>query len=472
MECRQKIKKLNNIIRVSVLVFGFLIGSSHASLTELSSWGAVSGGLAGSGVSGISSDALSMTLNPAHLSTSFSTLSHENKNQRLQFTYGLIFLNTQLDSLSNITLQNSTTADATLKGDLHYDIDKIFGQIAGANYLLSDADWRPSLGFNTYLPINSILSVDSGEAYQPEYPLYRSRYQRPQVEIAFSGKIRQGIQLGMGLHIGTNLNSKGIATLQTDSQKPSQLRLISKAETRAAPSLGILLYDFNKDIHDSFWSFGFTTRLPLENANRLTIESQAYALLGADLGFNFSGKSALFYDPLTLTAGTTLHYLPTTKLILELQYAFWSQYQSPTIEIVDAYNNCVGSGCGFQITKSNLAPLNIRNILIPRLAHEWTLRPGIQLRCGYSYKPSIFKSVPSASNSQNFLDPAKHTFSLGAGVQVNSDATRPISLDFYTSLQTIRSQSVTKDQADLIGAPGYLTGGKILGGGVSLNITL
>ncbi len=95
-------------------------------------------------------------------------------------------------------------------------------------------------------------------------------------------------------------------------------------------------------------------------------------------------------------------------------------------------------------------------------------------------RPSIFSDPNGPTEGGNYLDPAKHSLTLGWGLKYQHflGFETGCQLDFNVLFQHLPVQHVVKSPgnevgnlSDLkIGAPGYDAGGNILGGGVSLSL--
>jgi long-subunit fatty acid transport protein len=222
----------------------------------------------------------------------------------------------------------------------------------------------------------------------------------------------------------------------------------------------------------STWSFGSVLRLPLTTRNESRIDSGTGVFTGYPaLDANFDAEGAAFYDPLTLELGTQIQTSESSKLLLEIDFQAWSKYETPYLKLSNPSGVIVSTG--------NVPVYQTRDILIPRVGHEIDLETW-KLRAGYSYKPSIFSSLPTGAG--NYLDPPSHRFAAGAGIKFDTflGFASPYFLDFHLSYCHLASQTITKTAGNeggvasdsKIGAPGYTAGGKIWGGGVSLSLEL
>ena len=246
-----------------------------------------------------------------------------------------------------------------------------------------------------------------------------------------------------------------------------------------APNSGLKSPTDPEPQHIGSFSLGSVLRFPLASSNSMILKSGARALGDiATLDFNFAAASALFYDPWSLEVGGSVEYLPDSRLFLQVDYELWSKYQVPALNISNPSTDTSVPG-GINISPGVAPSYHFRNIIVPRVGHEYTLSNGTALRVGYSFKPSILSGTPTEAG--NYLDPARHSFTAGVGFKfkrfLGFDA--PWSLDTHLAYQWLVTQHITKSPGDelgigtgdeKIGAPGYDAGGKVYGGGISLTL--
>lgn len=453
-----------------ILIEIFNIQQSFANVGEAYGLGSRAGALMAAGAS-TPMGAMSAYYNPAALSLP--------TGKRFQFSFGLLLMEPEFKSISNVVVENNYTSDKVPAryGNVDTSYRSTFGQAMALSYQFEE--WRHlSLGLSTFLPLNQTAYLDTGEAFIPEYVMYRSRTQRPQIDYGMGIETLENLFFGAGLHIGFSITSNASLFIQTQSDKPSTMRFIASMKPKAGPFFSLLYTTPPQASGRRIFTGGLVFRFPLKSEYDGTFSSGARVLgnLGA-LDFNFAGVSALNYDPLTIEIGVTTAYLETARLITQVDYQEWSKFESPAIYIQQpTTSKCEGSGCGVTISPGKNPLFTFKNIWIPRIAHEYDLNDHTTLRVGYGYRPGILEAPTGAGN---FLDPPKHMFSAGAGLKFQHflGFNCPYELDLHASYHLLVTQSITKtptnekgDPADSkIGSPGYEAGGKVYGGGASLS---
>jgi len=452
------------------LIFLIVQPNTHASIGDTYGFSSLNSALGLSTVAGDPSS-FSAYKNPATLSLM--------KDKKLLLGFGLVAAKPSFKEINNVVIENEFTSDKLRTGSVNTSYRATFGQTLSALLQLSPSFYNLNIGIVAYLPFNSFAYMDTGETYIPEYILYRSSTQKPEVHIGIGFNPFENIYLGLGLQVAFSVTSEAHVFLQTDESKPSTMRFIASQKLQANPYFGFL-YNNNS------WSIGGTVRLASRSLNDMTLYSGARAFGDfAALDFNFNAQSTLYYDPFSIEMGTAYSWTTHSKSYLQLDFQQWNNYQPPSLNIknpetgqCEDESGTTGCSQGVNITASINPDYDLKNIFIPRIGHEIKY-PWATLRVGYSYKPSIFKSLPTESG--NFLDPAKHSVSFGTGhtfktlfgVQV------PWQLNWHLSYHLLSSENITKSQGDengsgsedlKIGAPGYDTGGYVYSGGVTLSM--
>ncbi len=320
---------------------------------------------------------------------------------------------------------------------------------------------------------------DSGEAYVPEYILYRADTNRPAFDFGLGGRLSDHFNLGVGLHLAYAVTSDVSVFLQTNPDHPSSMRFSASEKVKASPYLGALLFPTDKP---QDWSIGAVVRFPLTTNYNLQVNTAASLLADfAALDFNFAAMGALFYDPLALELGTAFRHSSWGRLYLQVDYQFWSNYQPPALTIVNpAVTNCTGGGCagGIQITPGQNTAPSFKNIIVPRIGEEIEISNKTTLRLGYSRRPSIIDGIDAGIG--NMLDPGVNLFNVGTGFHFTHFLSYdiPCTLDLNLAYDVLDSFHVTKTAGDesgnpsgsKIGSPGYDAGGSQIGGGASLTL--
>ena len=181
--------------------------------------------------------------------------------------------------------------------------------------------------------------------------------------------------------------------------------------------------------------------------------------------------SADLFQPWQLTAGAALRLRRTLLLTFDVTYARWSEFPVPaamlTLAIdIGSFNNKV------MLPAPRTYPASgFHDIVIPHAGVEWrawqrsTL--GLDLRGGYSYEPT---PAPEQIGESNFADADKHTFSVGAGVELSrltAILPRPLAIDVHAAVTYLPARANRKvDALDRVGD--FVADGVIVQLGVTL----
>jgi hypothetical protein len=430
-----------------------MASQSSANIGEAFGLGSRSASLSGAGFTS-QFNSFSAYSNPATLSSGEKTFS---------FEYGFIFMSPSFTPITGIITQNTFTLDSNTTGDIDLGPNEYrptMGQILGVNFSILKTNPRISIGAATFLPFNQTMYLDTGFLYLPEYVMYRSRTQRPQLDMGVGVELGNGFHIGAGFHLGFILTSNADITLQNDSSKTSAMRFLSSLKPAVSPHLG-LMYG------SGYWKAGIVARFPQASTADMTVRSRARmtTLPAAFLDFNFNALSALQYDPGTLELGGSYEIPHLLTLFMQFDFQNWNAFQIPAMNVKNSDNS------GVVITNSVMPTYSFNNIWIPRVGIEAALGSS-KIRFGYAYHPSILNGG-TPSGLGNTIDPPSHRLSAGYGLELKDFLGIGVStLDIHLSYHQLVSGHVTKTSATEIGSPGYDTGGRILGGGLSLSLML
>ncbi len=446
----------------------------HANVGEFVGFGSRVAGLAGAGVAG-NAGAFSAYHNPAELGV--------ETDQRLLFSWGFVFVQPTFRPITNVVTQNLFNSDGVNQGNVDTSYRSTLGQEIGISYRLIPDFYNFTFGLVTFLPLDAVAFMDTGEAYIPEYFMYRARTQRPQVEAAMGMDLGKGFHLGGGLHFGFSLTGNASAFINTQSGTASSMRFATSLKPKAAPYFGLL---YASPEHSDSFGMGLVFRLPVASDNTMVLNSAARVFGDfAAVDFNFTALSTLFYDPMALELGGAWKHSSWGKAYAQVDYQVWSAFTPPAMLIqqpqtTNCKDNSATHPCNtVKISAGRIPQYRYYDVVVPRFGEEIALSDGAIFRMGYAYRSSIFGGEVS-NGEGNYLDPAKHMFNLGLGLKFNHFLAFAIQnyLDFHFSYQYLVLQHIVKTPGNetgnmsdsKIGSPGYDAGGSLLGGGVSLSL--
>lgn len=454
-----------------------MLPQAHANVGD-TGFGSRSAALAGAAAAW-GSDGYAAYSNPASLG-----LGPDGEHRKLTLAYGWLLQDPNFKPIQNVTIENNYTSDRESTGNVDTGYRPAIGQVIGATALLNPEWMNLTGGITLYTPFDTLGFTDTGETYIPEYVLYRARTQRPQIEVGVGASPSERLHFGLGLHIAFGISANGTVFLQARSGSPSTMRVNASVKPKASAVAGWLLTSEVPQGRNGSWSIGQVLRTPNSADAELAFNSSARAFGDlAALDIRFAAESAIFYDPLTLESGLSWQHSPNKRFYAQLDIQAWRSFHSPALNIKAPEDTCDITGGGscsnLIINPSSLPSLPMQNILIPRLAEEWTL-DSVTLRAGYAYRQSIFAALPTGAG--NFLDPPKHLLNVGAGWMLRDflGSGREVALDVNLGYQQLLTQKIQKSPLNekgeaatsKIGAPGYSAGGRVWSGGATLTMAI
>lgn len=444
-----------------VLVMANLLAlNANANIGDTFGFGSRAASLGGATVSG-GADGYSAYSNPGLLSLPSS--------QRIQVSYGVLYMQPEFEPIERVLTENTTTSDRPTYASVPVDYPSTLGQELGITAHIAPEFMNLSAGLVTYFPLSTIGTLDSGDPFLPEYVLYRSRTQRPQIDFSVGAELSKWLSFGAGVHFAFAVNSEATMILQTAADKISSMRVRTEMKPKVGPYFGIHLAPPPVMTAHPDWGLGLVVRLPVSSPTYFEISTGTRAIGGtAIVDFNLSATSVAQYDPLALEVGGNLKTGPRGRFFWQVEYQRWEAYEKPAVEI----EACKTRPCSINLQSSGNPHQPFRDIIVPKAGEEWDLSPTTAFRVGYSYRPSPLRD--SYTGSSNYLDPPKHIFGAGLGFKFQTllGAKAPNHLDFHLSYHLLEEQKINKSSSSDIGAPGYTAGGKIYGGGLTLTVEI
>jgi len=405
--------------------------------------------------------------------------------KRLLISYSLLSMFPKFLPIESVVTEapyvSGAQAPVTTSVDNQYRTT--WAQTLALSYRFLPNFYKMTFGFQVTLPVDSVAYLDTGETFVPEYVLYRSRTQRPQALAALSADLGKGLSAGLGAHLGFSLTSRGTIYLKNTSPQSSTMRFTSSLVPRLAPYFGIGWTNSPenpRDLAAGSASLGLVVRFPVTSPNTMALRS-GVQIVSSDLTFNFTARSALFYDPLIVELGGSIQIIPLVRVFAQVDFQGWNAFSQPALKIEDAIftDNCpTGTICGLDFQGTKLPTFSTRNILLPKAGVELTPSDKLSIRFGAAYRPSIFSALPTEAG--NYLDPDKIMLNAGTGIRFKSflGFDTPCDVDFHIAYHHLIPRTVQKTAGDeagnvasaKIGAPRYVMGGAIFGGGLSVNL--
>ncbi len=421
-------------MRLGVLVVGLCgalcadAADAHASPLDMFGFGAKSPALAGTGVAE-TTEYDSLFLNPAGLAFAAKRLTFGVQTGR--FALEMNGKDTETDPPNGFIFGG--TLPIPLGGSLRD---------------------RVGLGVAVHFPARVINRARAPLPGVPTYALLESRAQVVSLQIGLGGRINDRWSIGATVMVLAALG--GTIDISADPAGRFMTQSEQELVSSFSPILGARYHMPERDLQ-----LGATLR----GVSRSDFDMLVTNTLGESLPLTiptirFAGVSQ--YDPLTLALEASWQPRPRLRLAAQLSYQRWSAYPLPTKKPVEGAPDIEEPG--------------FHDIVIPRLAVEYTLRAGattIALRGGYFFAMS---PAPAQDGQQSLLDNHRNVLSAGIGLAWLG-LSSPVHLDLWTQLHLLAPRRHTKNLDNF--TPGdtlYFytieTGGMIYVGGLSLGVDL
>ena len=106
-----------------------------------------------------------------------AALAADEEGPRFKASFGFLYAQPTFTPINNVVTQNNFIADGQSRSNVDLNYKPTVGQQLGLSYRLFPDLGNITLGLVTFLPFNQLAYLDSGEAYVPEYFMYRARTQ-------------------------------------------------------------------------------------------------------------------------------------------------------------------------------------------------------------------------------------------------------------------------------------------------------
>ncbi len=380
-----------------------------------------------------------------------------SKDHSITIELGVEYSHPSIPSISNVVVENPSTSTVVTPrlGSVDNNYPDTLAQTLRVQMLLNPKN-RFTVAAKTFLPLDGLAQMDTGNIYQPELALYRAESQRPRILLTSGMNLSPRFRVGLGLDIGFSVDSVATIFLQSGAGTVSDQRVSAKVRPSLIPQASLALD-----------SYSLTYRG--ENKASFDLSTQAGARIfsstSAGVDFKYTTNSALFFEPMSfefegkqeITRLFTLHY--------GASYEFWSRYQSRAAVIQGAIPvNCNNNtGCNSTFSSGVSPQFTARDLLVPEGALDFAWGDD-SVQLGYRFKDSIFTDVPKGVG--NYLDPPRHDFRLAYAHPTAGGWEWRI----HAGVSRLVAQNVVKSDPNSIGGPSYQVSGWLYGGGLSVAI--
>ncbi len=385
-----------------------------------------------------------------------------SKEKSITVEVGVEYIHPSLPAIHDVVVENSATSTSVspsgtpIKGDVDTSYPEIFAQTLKAQMLVNpDNDF--TIAVKTYLPLNGLTQMDTGNIYQPEFALYRSEGQRPRILLTSGLNLNPDWRIGLGLDVGFSVSSQATVFLQSGAGTVSDQRISAKIKPSLVPQASL-----------AYQNYRFTVRG--ENKANFDLTAQAGARVFSDvsagLDFSYSSQSALFYQPWEFEFLAQTDLSSAVHLKYGVSYELWSGYQARAAVIKSDIPVSCPSGstnCAPRFSSGQSPAFKARNLWVPEGGVAFDFDQN-SLEFDYQYKDSIFTGLPTGTG--NYLDPPRHDFQ----VEFTHHLLSGMNVEIHALVSRLTEQNVVKLSSTEIGAPGYLASGWLYGGGLSVAI--
>lgn len=379
-----------------------------------------------------------------------------SKDVKLVAEVGLQFLHPDFKEIKNVLVENTQTSTQNRIGNIVPDYPDQLAQVLILQGMLNQ-EHRWSLSLKTVLPLNSLAQLDTGSIYAPEFVLYRTNLQRPQILIFSGVDATKEIRLGGGVEVGFNATTLAHLFLHAGNGRYSDQRLSIQMKATYTPWLGA-----------EYAGYKFTVRGESKSKLDMNVVAAARIFSNIDAGipFSYNSESSLYFVPWTFELEKDFVLSESVTLKPSLSYQLWSRFVPAAAIIGDQSQiDCQGQGtCGNSNFSPSRAPeYKTQNLLVPSIGAEWKVS-GYTVSGGYRYKASIFQDLPIGFG--NYVDPPRHDALVGLRFLFLNDW----EMDLHLQVSRLIAQNVVKSNASDIGAPGYEAAGWLYGGGIQVAV--
>lgn len=361
-----------------------------------------------------------------------------------------------------------------LVGGLDTEVDSARGFTTGLVVPGYIKGRKLAIAMSTYLPDQHMNRIRTLSSQKPRFVVYDNRPQRLFIASSLALQITERLYAGVGMAVMSS--SKGVVQLDGRVGFPnaddSDLDLAIDVDFLGVryPQAGLWYQAAPWLQLGVSYRGGFT--LILDQTFRIDGDVGAAAEpLVEDGYFALSTVSRDLFQPAQFTFGLDAQLTPRLSLAFDVGYHRWSAFENPAARIeldldIGDFNDLVD----IPTDQPELPASNFNDIVIPRLALEWTARDSrhtrLTVRGGYAYEAS---PVPWQFGETNFIDNDKHTVSIGSGLvlrDVTDILPRPMSIDLSLALTALVPRDHLKISAiDPVGS--YRSTGRIVQGAIS-----
>jgi long-subunit fatty acid transport protein len=313
------------------------------------------------------------------------------RGEKITLSMSASSVSTSFEEITNVVIKNATnnaTAAPEELGAVNTEYPNYLGGAVHIALPLANQS-AGTVGISIFTPIGALIETNSGDAFLPEYVMYRSRYRRTVVHVNYAHPWSENFAFSIGAHVGFQVG----ADLGTQaSVKNNNVGSSARAAAKVKPSLGIIISAvLNIESFDALTYFTFQQEM------KSNLEANVAGELNNPLAalFNLNIESMIFYDPHILRAGFSKNINDLgLEIFLSGEYQLWGKYKTPVVR--------VGDGGGILEGSRNFEQITIKDILVLKGGLSKNITDDFKLHAGAAYRPTPFDS--EFSGSGNSLD--------------------------------------------------------------------
>ena len=280
---------------------------------------------------------------------------------------------------------------------------------------------RFAFGVAASLPDQRLVRIRSVAFQQPRFIYYDNRPQRMFLSANLAIQIIPGLYIGGGVTFLSRTQGQVGIEGHVAYSNPDESALTDNINVGLFavryPEAGLLWEVTRWLTLGASYRHSFTLTLDQQFGISGSVGNEGVAPLIPHGTFTTHALVSDHFQPWQLTVGGAVH-LRRWLVTVDLTYARWSEFSAPELLAISLDIPPL-NGLVHLTPPRAYPPPNFHDIVIPRLgvewrAHEWG-RLSLDLRAGYSYEPT---PAPEQRGESNLADGDKHTFSVGAGVNL------------------------------------------------------
>lgn len=366
-------------------------------------------------------------------------------------------------------------------------VDPVHGVVLGLNVPGNIDGFRFAFGLGVHLNDQRVSRTRTLPRTRPRWELYDNRPHRTYLATHVAIEPIEWLRIGGGIsflsYSANQLRIRGTLDFLQPQRAQLEHELSGELITIRYPQVGIQVGPFEG------LDFGITYRGEFALDNQLIAEvgntdgDPLNAAIIEAIGFEIPAyffllsQSVNAYVPHQISFAASWQPIQELRVSAELTWLMWSQYVSPIgtsrvildIDVPPELQHRVR--VPDRIPDQHPIPANFQDRVVPRIGVEVTpyrtSQLAVQARAGYFYENS---PVPEQQGYTNLVDTDRHTFSLGAGLDLLD--LRPflpgfLSLDVHLAYSWLPERTMIKaSPIDPVGD--YVAWGHIVTGGLSV----